>query len=312
MTEVYRLQFTVDEDEEGQRLDRWLADCLLELQVDASRTQLQEWIKRGLIARVDSTKAVKSSDLVVAASTYIVQIPELQPVELAGDEVAFDIVYEDDSLVVVNKPRGLVVHPAAGHARGTLVNGLVHRGTLLCPLGGEMRPGVVHRIDKDTSGLLVLAKTEMAYRGLTEQLRTHAMEREYTAIVHGTLEHSLGTVDAPVGRDPKNRQRMAVVAGGKHAVTHFRVDRQYARYARLTCQLETGRTHQIRVHMAYIDHPLAGDPLYGPRHTLPIIGQALHAGVLGFVHPQTGAHLKFEAPLPTDMEQLVEWLERDG
>jgi 23S rRNA pseudouridine1911/1915/1917 synthase len=242
---------------------------------------------------------------VIAAEFYVVSIPTPEPVEVQGDPVSFQVIYEDESVVVVNKPRGIVVHPAAGHERNTLVNGLVFRGVSLSYLGGALRPGVVHRIDKDTSGLLVLAKTDGAYHGLAEQFREHTMQRRYLALVHGVVPHDKGRVDGPIGRDPTNRKRMAVVERGKPAITHFAVLERFQAYTFLDLHLETGRTHQIRVHMAFIGHPVAGDPVYGPRHTLMIEGQALHAATLGFRHPENGKELCFTAPLPEDMEGLL-------
>lgn len=298
--------FAVEPSEAGTRLDRWLADRLDEADFEVSRSQIQAWIKGGFV--IGPNPRIKASDLVQSGDTYRVNVPGREPITIAADDIAIDIVYEDGDVIVVNKPRGLVVHPAAGHERGTLINALVHRGVSLSPLGGGLRPGVVHRIDKDTSGLVMFAKTDLAYHRLAEQLREHTVRREYVAIVHGVIGHSEGTIEAPIGRDPKNRQRMAVVESGKPAVTHFHVTERFPAYTVVACGLETGRTHQIRVHFAYIGHPLAGDPLYGRRHTLPIDGQALHARTLGFDHPKTGAPLEFVSPLPDDMERLLNGL----
>jgi 23S rRNA pseudouridine1911/1915/1917 synthase len=304
MNQIHEV-FTVDVGDEGGRLDRWLTDALLELDYDVSRSLIQEWIQSGWVT---STRAkMKPSDSIVDGQQYDVNVPEPAPVELQGESIPIDVVYEDDDLVVVNKPRGLVVHPAAGHATGTLVNALIGRGVVLSGIGGY-RPGVVHRIDKDTSGLLMLAKTDLAYRKLSEQLKAHTVHRLYRAIAHGRLVHDKGIIDAPVGRDPRNRQRMAVTDGGKDAVTHFHVLERFVDYSSVELKLETGRTHQIRVHMAYIDHPLAGDPLYGLRHTLTIKGQALHAVTLGFVHPRTGLDMSFESDIPADMTKLLDGL----
>ncbi|MCL6453050.1 MAG: RluA family pseudouridine synthase [Alicyclobacillus sp.] len=293
-------------DDEGLRLDLWLTQALEDEGFDVSRSQVQSWLRDG---RVSGPRlAVKASDKVVSGEVYVVCVPEPEPVVMEPESMDLDIVYEDADVIVVNKARGVVVHPGAGHHRGTLVAGLLGRGVPLSPLGGGVRPGVVHRIDKDTSGLLVFAKTDLAYHKLAEQLRLHTMTRQYRAIVHGALAHDHGTVDAPIGRDPNHRQRMAVRPSGKPAVTHFRVLHRFPAYSDLELRLETGRTHQIRVHMAYIGHPLAGDPVYGPRHTLPIDGQALHAATLGFVHPRSGETLTFEAPLPDDMVALLHQL----
>ncbi|MFX4302005.1 RluA family pseudouridine synthase [Alicyclobacillus tolerans] len=299
------LYFQVESESEGLRLDKWLVQVLQDEEMDISRSQIQEWIKHDCIIETTRKSRVKASDPVETGHIYQIKLPEPEPVELQPDPVSIQIVYEDEHLVVVNKQRGLVVHPAAGHPSGTLVNGLLYLGVRLSALGGTARPGVVHRIDKDTSGLLVLAKSDLAYHKLSLQLQAHSMLRSYAAIAHGVLPHQEGTIDAPIGRDPKQRQRLAVVAGGKPAITHFFVKERFEQYTFLDCRLETGRTHQIRVHMAYIGHPLAGDPLYGPRHTLPIDGQALHAKELGFVHPASGEHMRFESPLPSDMERLL-------
>jgi 23S rRNA pseudouridine1911/1915/1917 synthase len=296
----------VDSSEHGLRLDKWLTERLQDLDYDLSRNQVQNWISDGLIQ--STRKRIKASDLVTEGETYEVLIPVPEPPQILPDDIPISLVYEDDDLVVVDKPRGLVVHPAAGHPRGTLLNALVAKSVRLSSLGGDLRPGVVHRIDKDTSGLLVLAKSDLAYYSLSEQLREHSMDRVYLAIVHGDVSHDIGVIDAPIGRDPKNRQRMAVVEDGKPSVTHFRVIERFGKYTYVELKLETGRTHQIRVHMAYIGHPLAGDPLYGKRQTLEIHGQALHAMTLGFTHPRTGERLSFQSPLPQDMTTLLDLL----
>ncbi|QQE80723.1 RluA family pseudouridine synthase [Alicyclobacillus sp. SO9] len=300
--------FTAEAQDEGIRLDKWLTDVLQERDYDVSRNQVQDWLKQGFIQRREYTRRLRSSDLIEPGYEFSVAVPAAQSAEITGESIPLDVVYEDAEVIVINKPRGMVVHPGAGHTTGTMVNALVGRGTQLSNLGGEMRPGVVHRIDKDTSGLLVFAKTDRAYHGLSEQLREHSMTRQYEAICHGLVTHDNGTIDAPVGRDAKNRQRMAVTELGKEAVTHFRVEQRFTRHTFLSLRLETGRTHQIRVHLAYIGHPLAGDPIYGPRHTLPIAGQALHAHTLGFVHPVTKEELVFEAAVPQDMTVLLEGL----
>lgn len=299
-------RIAVEPGEAGARLDKWLTENLGLLDYAVSRSQVQSWIDEGLVRRGDRT--VKSSEPVAEGAVYEVNVPEAEAPELEPEDMEIDVVHEDDDVIVVDKPRGLVVHPGAGNWSGTLVNGLLGRGTTLSGLGGVHRPGIVHRIDKDTSGLLVVAKTDRAYHSLTTQLRAHAMQRMYRGIAHGKVPHAVGVIDAPVGRDKHQRQRMAVTENGKHAVTHFQVTEWFARYSSLELRLETGRTHQIRVHMAYIGHPLAGDKVYGPRHTLPIEGQALHAATLGFAHPGTNRPVMFEAPLPADMERLLEGL----
>jgi len=225
------------------------------------------------------------------------------------ESMPLEIVYEDSDVVVVNKPRGLVVHPAPGHYSGTLVNGLLAHCKDLSGINGVLRPGIVHRIDKDTSGLLMVAKNDKAHMGLAEQLKEHSVDRKYVAIVHGVIPHEMGTIDAPIGRDPKNRQQMAVVfENSKPAITHFVVLERFKEHTLVELKLETGRTHQIRVHMKYIGYPLAGDPKYGPKDTLDLDGQALHAKTLGFTHPRTGERLEFEAPLPKELIDTMQFL----
>ena len=299
-------EFIVQPQESGLRLDKWLMERLQEEDFEVSRSQVQGWLDAGYVQA--SHGRPKASQSVEQGAVYQISVPADTPFELVADDVQIDVIYEDEDVIVVDKPRGMVVHPAMGHARNTLLNGLAFRKTALSSLGGAFRPGVVHRIDKETSGLLMLAKSDKAYHSLALQLRLHDVQRHYVAIVHGVLSHDEGTIDAPIGRDPVQRQRMAVVDGGKPAITHFTVLERYRDYSLLRCQLETGRTHQIRVHMAYIEHPLAGDKTYGRRHTLPIDGQALHAQVLGFTHPTTGTWLEFESPLPKDMAHLVNGL----
>ncbi|MGL4818652.1 MAG: RluA family pseudouridine synthase, partial [Bacilli bacterium] len=236
-------------------------------------------------------------------------IPEAVETDLKPEAIPVEIVYEDEDLVVVNKARGMVVHPGSGNWSGTLVNALLHHCDHLSGINGEVRPGIVHRIDKDTSGLLVVAKNDAAHVHLSEQLKDKTVDRKYVAIVHGVIGHALGTVDAPIGRDANQRQKFTVTREhSKDAVTHFKVLERYANHTLVECELETGRTHQIRVHMKYIGHPLAGDPKYGPKRTLPIAGQALHAATLGFTHPRTGERLTFTAPLPFEIAQLIEQL----
>jgi 23S rRNA pseudouridine1911/1915/1917 synthase len=302
-TGAIETRMTVDVADEGTRLDKWLTEQLANTGFAVSRSQVQGWITSGYVTRAG--RQAKSSEPIAAGAVYEIAVPAPPEPSLEAQDMHLDVVYEDDDVVVINKPRGLVVHPGAGNWSGTLINGLLGRGVSLSKLGGAYRPGVVHRIDKDTSGLLVVAKTDRAYHSLTSQLRAHTVERKYFAIVHGRIPHAAGIVDAPVGRDPHQRQRMAVTDSGKPAVTHFEVNEWFDRYTYVDLRLETGRTHQIRVHMAYIGHPLAGDKVYGPRHTLPIDGQALHAMTLGFVHPSSGERMHFEAPLPDDMTRLL-------
>jgi len=298
-----RYLWEIDAEDMGERVDKFLSRQLS----DVSRSQIQQWIKAGHVTV--NGASVKASYRLTAEDEVELVVPPLIRLQIAPEPIPLDIVYEDGDLLVVNKPRGMVVHPAPGHFSGTLVNALLHHCRDLSGINGVLRPGIVHRIDKDTSGLLVVAKHDQAHELLARQLAEHTVQREYVALVHGNMSVDRGTVDAPIGRDPANRQRMAVVAkGGKPAITHFVVERRFGTYTLLRLRLETGRTHQIRVHMKYIGHPLVGDPKYGPRRTLAINGQALHAAVLGFIHPRTEEQLVFEAPLPADMQALLDAL----
>jgi len=291
------------EDESSVRIDKFLAEeC-----EHWSRTQIQDWIKEGRVTV--NGQPVKANYKLAENDHIVLRVPPPKELEIKPEPMDLDIVYEDGDVIVLNKPRGVVVHPAPGHYSGTLVNGLLAHCSDLSGINGVLRPGIVHRLDKDTSGLLMVAKHDMAHLSLAKQLSEHSVTRKYVALVHGQVEHDQGTIDAPIGRDPKNRQRMAVTVKGKPAVTHFNVLKRFDRYCLVECRLETGRTHQIRVHMKYIGHPLAGDPLYGPSKTLPIQGQALHAKVLGFTHPSTGKRLHFDSPLPDDMCHLIKLLE---
>lgn len=286
----------------GQRIDRLLAEQL----EDTSRSDMQGRIRDGLVkvngGTIKPNYKVKKDDVVT------VEVRELVEADIVPEDLNLDIVHEDDEVAVVNKPKGMVVHPAAGHPSGTLVNGLMHQLDNLSGINGELRPGIVHRIDKDTSGLLMVAKDDVTHRHLVEQLVEKSVTRKYTALVHGTIPHDKGTIEAPIGRNPKERQEMAVVDDGKEAVTHFNVLERYKDFTLVECILDTGRTHQIRVHMKYIGYPLAGDPKYGPRKTLETEGQMLHAGTLGFIHPKTGEYLEFTAPLPDQFEDVLETL----
>lgn len=299
-----KVEHNVTDNQAGDRIDKVLAN----LNAEWSRTQVQEWIKAGHVL-VNGNK-VKTNYKVVNEDHLDIIIPDPEPLDVVAEDMDLDIYYEDSDVLVVNKPRGMVVHPAAGHGTGTLVNGLLAHCKDLSGINGVMRPGIVHRIDKDTSGLLMVAKNDLAHEKLVEQLVNKTVTRKYKAIVHGVVNHDHGTIDAPIGRDTKDRQSMTVVDGGKHAVTHFNVIDRFKDFTLIECQLETGRTHQIRVHMKYIGFPLAGDPKYGPRKTVEFGGQVLHAGVLGFNHPRTGEYLEFTAPLPTDFKQLIAMLEK--
>lgn len=296
------MEYIINEEVAGERLDK----AVSLLNEELSRSQAQQMIKDGHI--LVNGQGTKTNYKCSANDRIEVSFPEPEELDVLPEEMDLDIYYEDGDVLVVNKPKGMVVHPAPGHASGTLVNGLMAHCKDLSGINGVLRPGIVHRIDKDTSGLLMVAKNDMAHESLVNQLVEKTVTRKYQAIVHGTIPHDYGTVDAPLGRDPKDRQSMTVVDGGKNAVTHFHVIHRYKDFTHVECQLETGRTHQIRVHMKYIGYPLAGDPKYGPRKTLEIGGQALHAGVLGFVHPRTGEYMEFEAPLPAYFSELLEKL----
>ncbi|WP_239748041.1 MULTISPECIES: RluA family pseudouridine synthase [unclassified Mammaliicoccus] len=290
------------ENEIGVRIDKLLPD----LNPDWSRNQIQDWIKLGLVEV--NGKVIKANYKTKLNDVIVVTEKLIEEVDIVAEDLGIEVYYEDKDVAVVYKPKGMVVHPAPGHYTGTLVNGLMYVIKDLSGINGEIRPGIVHRIDKDTSGLLMIAKNDIAHRGLVEQLVDKTVTREYTALVHGNIPHEFGTIEAPIGRNPKERQEMAIVDDGKEAVTHFNVIEKFEKYTLVKCQLETGRTHQIRVHMKHIGFPLVGDPKYGPKKTLNIGGQALHAGLLGFEHPVTGEYIEKEAPLPEYFETLLEKL----
>ena len=278
----------------GERLDRYLSEAL-----DAPRSQVQDWLERGRV-EVGGTPRAKNYRL-RDGDTVRVSIPDPIAYEAQAERIPLDIVYEDDDLLVVNKPKGMVVHPAAGNYTGTLVNALLaHCGDSLSGINGVMRPGIVHRIDKDTSGLLMVAKNDLAHRCLAEQIKEHSFTRIYEAVVVGRLRDDAGTVDAPIGRHPVQRKKMAVTEkNSKRAVTHYEVLARYPGYTHIRVQLETGRTHQIRVHMAYLGHPVAGDTVYGGgRQPAGLDGQCLHARVIGFRHPRDGRYVELNSPLP--------------
>jgi len=291
--------YTIEEQHAGERIDKAVSS----LQTEWSRTQIGNWVSEGVLTV--NGEVVKPKYKVRTGDVIEITVPEVEELEIVAEDLNLEIIYEDEDVLVVNKPRGMVVHPAPGHATGTLVNGLMHHCTDLSGINGVMRPGIVHRIDKDTTGLLMVAKNDVAHESLVNQLVAKTVTRKYTALVHGHIAHDKGTIDAPIGRDTKDRQKQAVVDSGKHAVTHFQVIERFGDYTLVECRLETGRTHQIRVHMNYIGFPLAGDPKYGPRKTIDFGGQVLHAGVLGFTHPVTGEYLEFSTPLPEDFQQLL-------
>lgn len=280
------------------RIDKVIAETF----ADVTRSQAQKWLASGH-AQVNGV-AVQPKYKVKQGDVITIKRPEPEPLEAVAQDIPLDVVYEDDQVIVVNKPQGMVVHPAPGHPDGTLVNAILGH-TKLTGINDVLRPGIVHRIDKDTSGLLMVAKTAVAQASLSAQLKAKTNTRVYLAIVHGNIKEDSGTIDAPLGRDFKDRKKHAVVPDGRHAVTHFKVLERFGDYTLVQCQLETGRTHQIRVHMAYIHHPVAGDPLYGPKRTLPNKGQFLHAQTLGFVHPTTGEYLEFKVDPPTIFQKTL-------
>ena len=300
---------TLFADIAGERLDAFLARSV----PDLSRSAAQKLIEDGQVRR--NGKPGRKNDKLNIGDAVFYELPEPKAVDIAPKEIPLDIVYEDDDLLVINKPKGLVVHPAAGHQDDTLVNGLLYAlGDKLSGINGELRPGIVHRIDKDPSGLLAVAKNDLAHTVLASQLKDHSMARTYEAIVCGVLKEDSGTVDAPIGRHPSDRKKMCVTQrGSKPAVTHWEVVRRYRGYTHIRCKLETGRTHQIRVHMAYIGHPILGDTVYG--HKKPELGQSsqcLHAGVLCFAHPRDGHPVMVFAELPQYFQDVLQKLEKMG
>lgn len=289
--------------EAGARLDKALADL-----TELSRAQANEGIKSGVV--LVNGKAVKAKYSVKEGDVIAYQVPEEEILEYVAEDIPLDIVYEDEDVAVVNKPQGMVVHPSAGHTRGTLVNALMYHIKDLSSINGVVRPGIVHRIDKDTSGLLMIAKNDVAHTALAQELKDQKSLRKYLAIVHGNLPNDRGVIEAPIGRSEKDRKKQAVTAKGKPAVTRFQVLERFGDYTLVELTLETGRTHQIRVHMAYIGHPVAGDEAYGPRKTLKGHGQFLHAQTLGFTHPRTGELVQFSAPVPEIFQETLEQLRK--
>ena len=298
---------TLFPDLPGERLDAFLARAV----ADLTRSAAQRLIDEGCVLR--NGKTAKKNDKLNTGDTIEVTIPEVKETEIVPTEIPLDIVYEDEDVLVINKPKGLGVHPAAGHQEDTLVNGLLFaKAGELSGINGELRPGIVHRIDKDTSGLLAVAKNDLAHTVLASQLKDHTMARTYDAVVCGNLKEDSGTVDAPIGRHPTDRKKMCVTArNSKEAVTHWEVVKRYRGYTHVRCKLETGRTHQIRVHMAHIGHPILGDTVYG--HKKPELGldsQCLHAGALCFFHPRDGRPVLVFAPMPDYFTKVLEKLER--
>lgn len=298
-------ELTATTEHAGLRLDAFLsADGGL------TRSQAARLIEEGRVC-VNGRAAAKSARL-AGGETVTVDIPEVRDTALAPQDIPLDVVYEDEDVIVVNKPKGLVVHPAPGHPDGTLVNALLHHcGDSLSGIGGEKRPGIVHRIDRDTSGLIIAAKNDAAHLALSAQLKDHSLSRTYECLVTGSMKQDSGTVDAPIDRAPGDRKKMAVVPAGRRAVTHWEVIARYSGVTHLRCRLETGRTHQIRVHMAYIGHPILGDTVYGAKKPVPgLTGQCLHATGLRFVHPRTGQVVELHCPLPEEFTRMLEKLEK--
>ena len=289
-------QFTVQKEQAGMRLDKFLS----EQNIGLTRSLAEKYIGEGCVTK--GTKQLVKSYRVAAGDDLSAVIPDPQVLDVLPESIPLDIVYEDGDLLVVNKPKGMVVHPAPGNYTGTLVNALLaYCGNTLSGINGVIRPGIVHRIDKDTSGLLIVAKNDFAHKFLAEQIKVHSFTRIYEAVVHGNLKQDDGTIDAPIGRHPVDRKKMAVTdKASRNAVTHYHVLERYQGFTYVRLKLETGGTHQIRVHMAYIGHPVAGDVVYGPKKPAPgLKGQCLHARVIGFVHPRTKEYMEFTSPLPT-------------
>ena len=290
-------------------------DAFVSRECDISRAMAQKLIESGCVL-INGTKCQKNARL-AQGDNVSVEIPKAAPLDVVAQNIALDIVYEDSDVIVVNKPKGMVVHPAAGNPDGTMVNALLyHAGDSLSGIGGVMRPGIVYRIDKDTSGLVVIAKNDMAHMALSEQLKDHSLYRVYNAVIIGNLKEDKGTIDAPIGRSLRDRKKMAVVAGGRDAVTHYEVLRRYEGFCLVKCILKTGRTHQIRVHMAHVGHPLLGDEVYGNgknkfecQNRSILGGQCLHAAEIGFIHPRSGEKMNFRTELPEYFKCILDKLE---
>ena len=303
MTE--HLEFIVDENHTGERIDKYLSAVM----PGQSRSYIQKLIKDASVFA--DLKPVKNSYKVILGEHIQVAVPEPVSLDIRPENIPLDIIYEDQDVILINKPKDMVVHPSAGHESHTLVNALLyHCKDQLSTINGVFRPGIVHRIDKDTTGVIVICKNDMAHQSLADQLKVHSITRKYEAIVYGNFSQDGGTVEAPIGRSPQDRKKMAVnYKNGRSAVTHYRVLERFGKYTYIECTLETGRTHQIRVHMSNIGHPLLGDEIYGPsKCPFSLQGQTLHARILGFVHPRTGEYMEFEAPLPEYFNKLLKKL----
>ncbi|MGY0375202.1 RluA family pseudouridine synthase [Clostridium sp. JNZ J1-5] len=293
-------EIIVDNEFVNTRLDVFVAKDFQ----GKSRSYIQKLIEEKYIVVNDNIK--KSNYKLRLGDKVTVSLPEVQELVVEPEDIPLDILYEDNDIIVVNKPQGLVVHPAPGNYSGTLVNALLYHCKDLSGINGVARPGIVHRIDKDTSGVLVIAKNDKSHNKLSEQLKEHSMKREYIALVEGVIKQDKGVVDKPLGRNPKDRLKMGIVEGGKRAVTHYEVLKRFEKYTLIKCILETGRTHQIRVHMAYLGHPLVGDPVYGyKKQKFNVAGQMLHAKKLGFIHPSTEEYMEFESDIPKYYEEVI-------
>ena len=295
-------EFSIDLNSEGQRIDLYLSEQF----EDRSRSYIQKIIKDGDV-KVNQ-KPVKSNYRLSFDDRVEVTLPEAKEPDIVPENIPLDILYEDQDIIMINKPKQMVVHPAPGHYSGTLVNALMyHCKDSLSGINGVLRPGIVHRIDMDTTGSLIVCKTDMAHKVIAAQLKEHSIHRCYRAIVHGVMKEDSGVIDAPIGRNPTDRKKMAInEQNGKRAVTHFKVLKRFRQFTYIECELETGRTHQIRVHMASLQHPLLGDSVYGPaKSPYKLQGQTLHAMTIGFIHPSTGRYMEFSAPLPAYFEELL-------
>lgn len=298
--------YEVQENEAGLRIDKYLSELINNM----SRSFIQQIMDEGNV-KVNN-KIVKSNYKIRIKDSILVNIPEPEPLRVEPENIPLDILYEDNDVIVVNKPQGMVVHPAVGNYTGTMVNALLAHCRDLSGINGVIRPGIVHRIDKDTSGVLVVAKNDYAHNSLSQQLKDHSMNRIYVALAEGSIKQQEGIVDAPLGRHPSDRLKFAVVKQGKNAVTHYKVLENFNSATLIQCKLETGRTHQIRVHMAYIGHPLLGDPLYGfKRQRFNLQGQMLHAKTLGFIHPTQNKYMEFESKLPEHFEKILNILKSE-
>lgn len=300
------IEFVIEEKYAGERIDKFLSESL----PDLSRSYIQKLIKDGQVTV--NNKIVKSNYKMNAGDLLLMEEPELQEPDIIAEDIPLDILYEDSDLLIVNKPKGMVVHPSAGHYSGTLVNALMHYcKDDLSGINGVMRPGIVHRIDMDTTGSLLVCKNDFTHNDIAEQLKVHSITRVYHAIVHGVLKQDEGTINAPIGRHPIDRKKMSINhKNGKEAITHYKVLQRFKGFTYIECRLETGRTHQIRVHMSSISHPLLGDVVYGPaKCPYKLQGQTLHAKTIGIIHPRTGKYLEIDAPLPEYFVSLLKKLE---